>query len=218
MGRIQKGVLGGFSGTVGTVVGSNWNGIEVMRSKPTVNKNRTPTQKQLEQQARFAVGIGFARTINDLLMETYSGYAKQMTGANAALSKILKKQITGTYPSFTIAYNQVSISRGPLPGAETAVASGGVPGAIGFSWTNIESGIGKAKPTDQALLVAYCPENNRAVYRKGALRSMLNDTLSVNGFRNKVVQTWLTFVSEDGYLIADSIFTGEIIVTDIQVI
>jgi hypothetical protein len=212
MGRIQKGVLGGFSGTVGTVVGSNWKGIDVMRSKPTVKKNRTPTQKQLEQQARFATGIGFARTINDLLMQTYKGYAKQMTGANRALSGILKSQIAGTYPNYTIAYNQVSISRGPLPSAESASASGGTPGTIEFSWINIESGVGKAKPTDQVLLVAYCPENNRAVYRKGAARSALTDTLTVNGFMNKVVQTWLTFVSEDGYLIADSIYTGQITV------
>ena len=33
MGRIEKGILGGFSGTVGTVVGGTWKGIAYMRSK-----------------------------------------------------------------------------------------------------------------------------------------------------------------------------------------
>ena len=214
MGRINKGVLGGFSGKVGTVIGSNWKGIDYMRSRPTVNKNRTSTQKQLEQQARFAVAVRFSRSVTALLMETFSGYANQMTGINKAVSDVLKRAITGTYPTYNIQYSQVFISRGSLPNAETAVASGGVAGAIEFSWINGDISLGKAKPTDQVLLVAYCPELNRAVYRKGALRSAQSDTLSVNGFRNKVVQTWITFLSADGIDVSDSLFTGELTVTD----
>jgi len=34
MGTIRKGVLGGFSGKVGTVVGSSWKGVSFMRSLP----------------------------------------------------------------------------------------------------------------------------------------------------------------------------------------
>ena len=33
MGTIQTGILGGFNGTVGTVVGSNWKGISTMRAR-----------------------------------------------------------------------------------------------------------------------------------------------------------------------------------------
>ena len=38
MGTFKKGILGGFNGTVGTVVGSNWKGITVMRSRPKDRK------------------------------------------------------------------------------------------------------------------------------------------------------------------------------------
>jgi hypothetical protein len=38
MGKISKGILGGFSGTVGTVVGGKWKGIDYMRSKPSIRK------------------------------------------------------------------------------------------------------------------------------------------------------------------------------------
>jgi hypothetical protein len=41
MASFQKGILGGFSGKVGTVVGGNWKGIDYMRSKGG-NKNKTP--------------------------------------------------------------------------------------------------------------------------------------------------------------------------------
>jgi len=34
MGTIKKGILGGFSGKVGTVIGGVWKGIEYMRSIP----------------------------------------------------------------------------------------------------------------------------------------------------------------------------------------
>ena len=35
MGTIKQGILGGFSGKVGTVVGSSWKGISYMRGKTT---------------------------------------------------------------------------------------------------------------------------------------------------------------------------------------
>ena len=34
MGKISQGILGGFSGKVGNVVGGNWKGIDYMRVRP----------------------------------------------------------------------------------------------------------------------------------------------------------------------------------------
>jgi len=34
MGKINQGILGGFSGKVGNVIGGNWKGIDYMRVKP----------------------------------------------------------------------------------------------------------------------------------------------------------------------------------------
>jgi hypothetical protein len=39
MGTIKQGILGGFSGKVGTVVGASWKGIAYMRSLPQKVKN-----------------------------------------------------------------------------------------------------------------------------------------------------------------------------------
>ncbi len=47
MGKIKQGILGGFRGTVGTVVGSSWNGIAYMKGKPqSVRNPRTDDQVQ----------------------------------------------------------------------------------------------------------------------------------------------------------------------------
>lgn len=39
MGTIKQGILGGFSGKVGTVIGSSWKGISYMRSRAQSVKN-----------------------------------------------------------------------------------------------------------------------------------------------------------------------------------
>jgi len=212
MGRIRKGVLGGFSGTVGTVVGSNWNGIDVVRSRPTISKARKSSPKQLEQQARFGLANRFARTLSDLFMQTFDKASFEKTGINTALSDIVKRAISGNYPSFAIQHNLVRISRGSLPNATSAVAAASPGGMIAFSWVGAGAGIGKGSPLDQALLVIHCPELNRSVYRIGALRSALADTLEVAAFIGKEVHTWLSFRSADGQDYADSIYTGQLTV------
>jgi len=212
MGRIRKGVLGGFSGTVGTVIGGTWNGIDYMRSLPTFKKGRVPTQAQLEQQARFALGVRFIRSMADLFMITYNKYANKMTGVNTGLSNVLKGTITGSYPDYSILYSLVYISRGSLPNALSANATAATGGIVQFNWVNAEAGIGKEQLNDEALVVAYCPELNRAVYKKGSLRSALTDSIQLAGFAGKVVHTWITFISADRKDISDSIYTGQVTV------
>ena len=45
MGKIKQGILGGFKGKVGTVIGSSWNGISYMRGQAqSVRNPKTPAQ------------------------------------------------------------------------------------------------------------------------------------------------------------------------------
>lgn len=53
MGVIKRGILGGFSGKVGGVVGSSWKGISVMRSMPLTVAN-PKTVKQIQQRSKFS--------------------------------------------------------------------------------------------------------------------------------------------------------------------
>ena len=52
MGKIKQGILGGFKGTVGTVIGSSWNGIAYMKGKPQSVRNPR-TDKQTAQREFF---------------------------------------------------------------------------------------------------------------------------------------------------------------------
>ena len=52
MGKIKQGILGGFKGKVGTVIGSSWNGIAYMRGLPQSQKD-PKTTAQLSQRSFF---------------------------------------------------------------------------------------------------------------------------------------------------------------------
>ena len=64
MGKIKQGILGGFRGTVGTVVGSSWNGIAYMKGKPQSVKN-PKTVAQLQQRAYFKDLQGLVGQLTD---------------------------------------------------------------------------------------------------------------------------------------------------------
>src|SRR2546423_15651325 len=100
MGTISKGILGGFNGTVGTVIGGSWKGIDYMRSRPARRTN-SPSPAPLEQQAKFATVINFLDSMVGLIRITYNGFAVKMTAFNSAMSYHIRYAITGAYPNFS---------------------------------------------------------------------------------------------------------------------
>ncbi len=212
MGRISKGILGGFSGTVGTVIGGSWKGIDYMRSQPA-RRTGNFSQAQLEQQAKFALMISFLRCMMGLLMVSFRNYAIKMTGYNNAVSYNLKNAITGSYPTYSISYADVLVSRGDLPNVLAPTATAAAAGGIKYDWTD-NTGVGKAKATDKAILVVYCAAHNMAIFTTGsALRSAATETINASSFSGEQVHTYIGFISEDGKDIASSIYTGAVTVS-----
>jgi hypothetical protein len=207
MGTIEKGILGGFSGKVGNVIGGNWKGIDYMRSK-SKRRKFTASQLQLEQQLKFGLAIRFVQTMSGLVDISLRDFAVRKTGINSAVSYTLKNAITGTYPLYSIMYPQVLVSRGDLPNVLGPAVTVGAGSILTWSWTD-NSGTGIAKATDKALLAAYCPALNQCIYTTGsAVRKDLTDSLNLRSFSGEEVQTWIGFISDDGQGIAGSIYTG----------
>ncbi len=212
MGTINKGILGGFSGKVGTVVGGTWKGIDYMRSKGN-RKNFEPSEKQLAQQAKFGLVMGFLQPMSALLNITFRDFAIKMTGMNNAFAYNIKNAITGTYPSLSIDYSLVLLSRGDLPNVLAPAVTAGAGSIATFSWTD-NSGVGSAKTTDQAVLIAYCATKKQVIYTTGGgQRGALTGDLNLSAFSGLAVQTYIGFISADGNDVANSIFTGQITVS-----
>lgn len=66
MATFSKGILGGYSGKVGNVVGVRWRGKDILRSLPSKN-TQAATQAQLNQRDRFTVAMRFVTPIKDIL-------------------------------------------------------------------------------------------------------------------------------------------------------
>lgn len=211
MGTINKGILGGFSGKVGSVVGGSWKGIDYMRSIAQ-RRSTTSSQRQKEQQMKFGLIARFQQPLANLLAISFKSYAIKMTGVNSAMSYNIRNAITGNYPDFVIDYSKALISRGDMPNALNPAATAAAGGVVNFTWQN-NAGSGKAKDTDKSILVAYCPELGQGIYiDAGAERSAESGSLDLSAFSGLQVETWIGFISADGKITATSVFTGEVTV------
>lgn len=212
MGIIKKGILGGFSGAVGPIVGSSWKGISYMKSLPAKKLN-TSSVAQIEQQLKFSLIIHFLQTFTALLELTFKSYANEMTAFNSVFSYNIKNAVTGISPDFVVDYPNALVSRGNLPNAIGPTATAGLGGTIVFAWAD-NSGTGNALPTDNAVLAIYCESMSNSIYTTGnTTRSELTETLDVAAFRGKVVQTWIAFISENGLEASNSFYTGQLTVS-----
>lgn len=152
MGRIKKGILGGFSGKVGAVVGASWRGIDYMRGLPE-KSNKPSTPSQLAQQNKMALFRGFLLGVDDIIEKCFQNIQKY-TPMNDALSYNMLNSVEGTYPEQNIKFMNLLFSKGELRGAWSPKAFSLESNSIDFSWEN-----GNLMPLcatdDQVTLVVY---------------------------------------------------------------
>lgn len=209
MGTFNKGILGGFSGKVGNVIGSNWKGKNVLRSLP-VRSSKDATAAQLNQQEKFGLVMGFMSGMSPLLETSFKAYAKGVSGVNAAISFNLQNAISGIVSPFSINYAYALVSRGDLPNVLTATAVAETGNRVKYSWAN-NHGFGKAKGTDKAIVVVHCAALKQSIYLVGAAeRSVLTQLIDASAFSGETVETWLAFMSANGSVVSNSFYTGSI--------
>lgn len=208
MGTIKQGILGGFSGKVGTVVGGNWKGISYMRALAQNVKNPR-TDAQMNQRSKFALAIAFLKPITNYVRVSFKPYAARQTAFNAAMSYIVANAISGEYPDLTLDFAKVLVSRGSLFPVENASAEVDA-GKVSITWTD-NSGISDALATDVAMPLVFNYLRGEAVFSTAAAVrtegiAEINLPTEWNG---DTVQIYLGFISQDGKAIANSIYLGE---------
>jgi len=211
MGKISQGILGGFSGKVGNVIGGNWKGINYMRVKPASVAN-PQTEGQMDQRSRFNAALKFLQPMKDFIKVGFKSYAVKMTEFNSAMSYILKNAIIGTYPDYGIDYSAALISKGTLSRATSALVESTVAGSVAFSWTDNTNGA-DALATDVAMVVVYNPVKVQASFLIAGTRADGNLTLLVpETFSGDEIHCYLAFKSATGTKVSDSVYVGAITV------
>ena len=113
MGKIKQGILGGFKGKVGTVIGASWNGIAYMRGLPQSVKN----PKTAAQQAQRA----FFKEVQDLvgqlsyeqLLFLFPNTEQGMSRRNALVKQLAAFQIVENDEKHVDLANIASIGNAP---------------------------------------------------------------------------------------------------------
>ncbi len=210
MGKISQGVLGGFSGKLGNVIGASWKGIDYMRIKPASVAN-PKTEGQLDQRSKFALVLAFLQTMTAFIRVGYKLYANGVTQFNSAMSYLLNNSITGEYPNQSIDYAAVLVSKGSLEPADGGQATSDNAAVVDFAWTDNSDAV-DANATDVALLLVYNPTKKASAYViTGFSRSDAAGSLQVpSGFSGDEVQVYLGFISADGQSVANSVYLGAV--------
>ncbi len=208
MARITKGILGGFSGKVGTVVGANWRGQDIIRSIPKPS-SKQPTEKQLLQQTKFSMVISFLQPLKNIQTKYFGSGSGSKSRVNMAVSYTISEalQMNGDVPE--LVYNKVLITKGDLSGFQNVAAAPQTGNIITLSWED-NSAQGNADTIDKANAVCYCEELGtfeifESVAERGALTADVTMPASYTG---KEVQVWVFFRNAKETLACNSAYLG----------
>ena len=113
MGTIKQGILGGFSGKVGTVIGASWKGTSYMRGQAAHVKN-PQTAGQIYSRAAFKAVSAALRPITSTLNLTFAKSAGKMTAFNKAVQINYHEAIVDQEGQPIVDYSKLILSKGTI--------------------------------------------------------------------------------------------------------
>jgi hypothetical protein len=212
MATYDKGILGPFSGTVGTVVGASWRGKSVMRSRPK-KTSHTPTESQKLQREKFSVAVQFITPIKSVLSRYFGINMGSRSRLNLATSYTMKEVLQWTGSEYEILYNKFMISKGELQGIQDGSVRADPSRVVTLEWVD-NSGQGMALPDDQLLVVFYVPAGGVfEVYEHVAERAERSAQITLPAYlADAEVEIWATFVNDTHKRAATSSYLGQLTV------
>jgi hypothetical protein len=207
MAILRNGPNGGLTGKFGSVIGYKLNGQDIIKGLP---KKRTsgPTVREQANREKFALLQAWLQPITDVLRIGFKGHAPTFQGFVAAKSynskHALKQKEDGT-PYVDPALAVVSYGTISLPKTMTMERQGN---EIIATWENGSH----YDPIDQAILLAYDPENSEAEYDLAAAkRSTGRAVLALpDHFESLKVHVYLAFVAYDHSAQSNSYYLGSL--------
>jgi hypothetical protein len=208
MGRFIKGILGGFSGKVGNIIGGNWKGISYMRSLAEPSK-KPPTEQQLMQRARFAYAVHFLQPLHPVIKIGYRSQSVRKAPMNAALSQTLRQVVEGDYPAYRINYPALMVAKGTLPVPQSHQVQV-VDDDLEFTWTDTQENM-NSQGQNYALLLAI-GDGVYPVYSMNEFRRINEGGVLPlpNGQSGSEVHCYLAFASEDDLSVSNSRYVGSV--------
>ncbi|WP_223108191.1 DUF6266 family protein [Marixanthomonas sp. SCSIO 43207] len=212
MATFNNGILGGFSGTVGTVVGTTWRGVPVMRSKPR-KSTKKPSPAQLHNRLKFKMMYAFMLPIKAFLNESFDQPEEKKSRFDFAKSYFLTEAMIPTADSFIIDYPKVLISKGPIRGLLNASITAQAEQKASLQWTD-NSALGLAYAEDVLSAIAYVPATQNFIFFEAAAQRHMGEVVLQfpEELQDHTLEVWATFKNKASKQYSISDYVGSITV------
>lgn len=203
MAIIKQGILGGFQGKIGAVVGTSWKGIAVVKSKP-ISVANPRTANQVEQRTKLKNVVSFAGFIlATVIKPLWDRFASKASGYNDFVSTNISL-FTNELPSSP---EGLIISSGKMAATSINTATGG-NGDTGITLTWVDdSNEGMKLASDRAYAVIYNERNNEISgltqekqRSQGSVQVVVSDPLNVGD----ILHCYLAFRRSDGTVVSNN--------------
>lgn len=211
MATFNNGILGAFSGKVGTVVGVIQGDQYHMRSLPRRRKKYTPGE--LLNQAQFKMVQDHLQPIKELIKAGYKHYYTKGGGYRAAFAYTRKMAVVTDDAGSYIDPALFKISGGELEGAVDPTVSLESGNLLSFNWD--VSGVTQTDGADQMMVLVYDAANFRAVTKvfDGAFRNAGEMSLEIPAeFNGMEADVYIGFIAADRSGQSDSQYLGRVLI------
>ena len=191
MATINRGILDGFFGKVGTVVGSFWKGIPVMRAYVRRIHDRKNTAQQLVR-ARFTALTEMASAFLSAIRIGLHNDASlcQTTEGNVFVRKNWGAVQASVADGVTVDYTGITVAHGSLTGVQFGTAQFDTPQQVDVTFDTLEE-IEGTSLDDLVYLFVYCPDAKCGVMAAPVKRSVKRISVMVPSLWNGMkVHLW----------------------------
>lgn len=171
MGKINQGILDGFNGKVGTVVGFFWKGKPVMRGYKRFIRDKH-SEAQMLVRLRFAALNELASAFHPASLLGFKGRAKSRgnTEGNNFVQLNWDAVTASNTADVSIQFAELQLSAGSLPGVQFGAARFDEAQTVKVSFVG-DSEMQGASAQDRVYLFLYSPGFGTGLLSAPALRS-----------------------------------------------
>lgn len=213
MAIINQGIMGGFSGKAGPMVGSSWKSKAIMKAKPIFKKNRTFSQSQLDQQEKFKMMMAFLSPIENLLLLIYNSSTKDRSGFQEAFSTNIKEAVAGEVSPFSVDFSKLQLANGALETPKNITVVAEASSMVKFSWSAVLQPMSKSSLADKTIAILYNEAENAFVMSDFNTRRGDQELLvDASTFTDQPLHCWLFCLSDDERKASKSKYVGTVTV------
>ena len=214
MAIVQNPIIGRASGQAAGMVFTTQFGKNVMKSKP-VSVANPKSDKQKERRSAITQIVAIYRAVSSVIQSTFAALAVGMSAYNAFASYNLLNAFTysGAAPA-TLTDADILFSKGTI--ATTPILSSSASDGsktVTVTYAKTTAGAGQSL-TDKAVMVVM-NQDTKVYYGEILADTRVDSSASIElseaANEGDVIDIWLSFISDDGATVSDSVHTTTVV-------